>query len=57
MSVVPVVRELAIDHVDTVRETLASQLDKIVLYFLRVCLLAGGWPTRGGGVVFQMANV
>ncbi|KAG0080544.1 Serine/threonine-protein phosphatase 4 regulatory subunit 1 [Podila epicladia] len=35
MSVIPVVRELAIDHVDTVRETLASQLDKIVLYFLR----------------------
>ncbi|KAF9329378.1 Serine/threonine-protein phosphatase 4 regulatory subunit 1 [Podila minutissima] len=35
MCVIPVVRELAIDHVDTVRETLASQLDKIVLYFLR----------------------
>ncbi|KAG0350504.1 Serine/threonine-protein phosphatase 4 regulatory subunit 1, partial [Podila minutissima] len=35
MCVIPAVRELAIDHVDTVRETLASQLDKVVLYFLR----------------------
>ncbi|KAG0347640.1 hypothetical protein BG004_007273 [Podila humilis] len=35
LTVIPVVKELAIDHGETVRETIASQLDKIVLYFLR----------------------
>lgn len=54
MSVIPVVRELAIDHVDTVRETLASQLDKIVLYFLHVCVLSG--RQTQDTIIFKRSN-
>lgn len=59
MCVIPAVRELAIDHVDTVRETLASQLDKVVLYFLRVNMLLTTLLMTQSYIllVLQMVNV
>lgn len=36
VQVIPIIRNFSLDPMDTVRESLASQLDKIVLYFYQV---------------------
>lgn len=36
VQVIPIIRNFSLDPMDTVRESLASQLDKTVLYFYQV---------------------
>ncbi|KAF9897128.1 hypothetical protein BX616_006139, partial [Lobosporangium transversale] len=44
--VIPIIRDFSLDPMDPVRESLASQLDKIVLYFLRNSIIEHNIPKK-----------
>ncbi|KAG0303538.1 Serine/threonine-protein phosphatase 4 regulatory subunit 1 [Dissophora globulifera] len=48
-QLIPIVRDFSLDPMDTVREALASQLDKIVLYFYRNSVIA--YNTKGSALM------